>query len=100
MLALARKELSAGSFRLFIGKKPLLPQTIEDLSTKVTWEELKEDFTDEWGVEYSKDRRKLLKAPQGLNGTYSIRKGTACGAADKPEEKPAACGTACGASDK
>ncbi len=25
--------------------------------------------------------------------------GTACGAADKPEEKPAACGTACGASD-
>ena len=26
--------------------------------------------------------------------------GTACGAADKPEEKPAACGTACGAGDK
>ena len=26
--------------------------------------------------------------------------GTACGAADKPEEKSAACGTACGASDK
>ena len=76
MLALARKELSACSFRLFIGKNPLLPQTIEDLSTKVTWEELKEAFTDEWGVEYSKDRRKLLKAPQGLNGTYSIRKGT------------------------
>ena len=27
-------------------------------------------------------------------------KPAACGAADKPEEKPAACGTACGASDK
>ncbi len=26
--------------------------------------------------------------------------GTACGTADKPEEKPAACGTACGAADK
>ena len=26
--------------------------------------------------------------------------GTACGAADKPEETPAACGTACGAADK
>ncbi len=26
--------------------------------------------------------------------------GTACGASDKPDEKPAACGTACGASDK
>lgn len=25
---------------------------------------------------------------------------TACGAPDKPEEKPAACGSACGASDK
>lgn len=27
-------------------------------------------------------------------------KPAACGAADKLEEKPAACGTACGASDK
>ena len=26
--------------------------------------------------------------------------GTACGAADKPDQKPAACGTACGAADK
>ena len=26
--------------------------------------------------------------------------GSACGAADKPAEKPAACGTACGAADK
>ena len=26
--------------------------------------------------------------------------GTACGASEKPAEKPAACGTACGASDK
>ncbi|HCT91673.1 MAG TPA: ACGX-repeat peptide [Lachnospiraceae bacterium] len=26
--------------------------------------------------------------------------GSACGASDKPEEKPAACGTACGAGDK
>lgn len=26
--------------------------------------------------------------------------GTACGASDKPEEKPTACGSACGADDK
>ena len=26
--------------------------------------------------------------------------GSACGASDKPEEKPAACGSACGAGDK
>ena len=75
MLALARKELSAYSFRLFIGEKPILPQTIEDLPTKATDEELKEAFVDEWGVKYSKDGRKLLKAPYELNGTYSIKEG-------------------------
>ena len=76
MLALARKELSACSFRLFVGEKPILPQTIEDLSTKATDEELKEAFVDEWGVKYSKDGRKLLKAPKKLDGIYSIRIGT------------------------
>ena len=76
MLALARKELSTCSFRLFIGEKPILPQTIEDISTKVTDEERKEALVDEWGVKYSKDGRKLLKAPYELNGTYSIKEGT------------------------
>ena len=76
MLALARKELSTCSFRLFIGEKPILPQTIEDLSTKATDEELREAFVDEWGVKYSKDGRKLLEAPQELDRTYSIRNGT------------------------
>ena len=47
----------------------------KDLSTKATEEELKEAFVDEWGVKYSKDGRKLLKAPYELDGTYSIRKG-------------------------
>lgn len=75
MLALARKELSVCSFRLFVGEKPILPQTIEDLPTKATGEELKESFVDEWGVKYSKDGRKLLKAPQNLDGTYSIKDG-------------------------
>ena len=76
MLALARKELSACSFRLFIGEKPILPQTIEDLSTKATEEELKEAFTDEWGAKYSKDGRKLLKVPRELSGAYSVKEGT------------------------
>ena len=77
MLALARKELSTCFFRLFIGKKPILLQTIEDLPTKATDEELKEAFVDEWGVKYSKDGRKLLKTTQelNLNGTYSIKEG-------------------------
>ena len=76
MLALARKELSACSFRLFVGEKPLLPQIVEDLSTEATEKEWKEAFVDEWGVKYSKDGRKLLKAPQELKGCYSVKEGT------------------------
>ena len=76
MLALARKELSACSFRLFIGEKPILSVINEDLSTETTEEELKEAFVDEWGVEYSKDGRKLLKAPGELSGAYSVKEGT------------------------
>ena len=76
MLALARKELSACSFRLFIGEKPNITSLVEDLSTDFTEEELEEAFVDKWGVKYSKDGRKLLKAPQELDGTYLVKKGT------------------------
>ena len=76
MLALARKELSACSCRLFIGEKPILPQTIEDLSTEITEDDLNEAFIDEWGVKYSKDGRKLLKVPNKLSGAYSVKEGT------------------------
>ena len=47
----------------------------EELSTVATDEELNEAITDEFGVKYSKDGRKLLKAPQNLDGTYSIKDG-------------------------
>ena len=77
VLALARKELSACSFRLFIGEKPnITPVMNEDLSTETTEEELNEAFVDEWGVKYSKDGRKLLKAPEELSGAYSVKEGT------------------------
>ncbi len=77
MLALARKELSACSFRLFIGEKPnITPVTNEDLSTEKTKEEFNEAFVDEWGVKYSKDGRKLLAAPGELSGAYSVKEGT------------------------
>ena len=76
MLALARKELSACSCRLFIGEKTIPSQTIEDSSTEITEDELKEAFIDERGVKYSKDVRKLLKAPEGLMGGYSVKEGT------------------------
>ena len=48
----------------------------EELSTVATDEELNEAITDEFGVKYRKDGRKLLTAPQELDGIYSIRKGT------------------------
>ena len=77
MLALARKELSACSFRLFIGEKPnITPVMNEDLSTETTEEELKEALVDGWGVKYSKDGRKLLEAPGELSGAYSVKEGT------------------------
>ena len=77
MLALARKELSACSFRLFIGEKPnIIPVMNEDLSTETTEEELNEAFVDEWGVKYSKDGRKLLKVPRELSGAYSVKERT------------------------
>ena len=46
-----------------------------DMSTEATNAELNEAITDEFGVKYSKDGRKLLKAPQNLDGTYSIKEG-------------------------
>ena len=76
MLALARKELSLCSYRLFVGEKPIQPQSIEYLSTKATEEELKDAYIDDRGVKYSKDGRKLLKSPTKLSGTYSIKKTT------------------------
>ena len=47
-----------------------------DMSTEATDEELNEAITDEFGVKYSEDGRKLLKVPRKLNGTYSIKEGT------------------------
>ena len=77
MLALARKELSACSFRLFIGEKPnITPVMNEDFSTEKTKEELKEAFVDGRGVKYSKDGRKLLRVPGELSGAYSVKEGT------------------------
>lgn len=49
---------------------------VEDMSTGATKAELNEAITDEFGVKYSKDGRKLLKVPQKLKGTYSIKEGT------------------------
>ena len=48
----------------------------EVLSTKVTNKDLKNAVEDEFGVKYSKDGKRLLRAPFKLDGKYTIKKGT------------------------
>ena len=72
LLASAKKDLSMCSFRLFGVQKP---KEEEVWSTEVTDEDLENAVEDEFGVKYSKDWKRLLKAPSGLKGEYSIRKG-------------------------
>ena len=72
LLASAKKDLSMCSFRLFGLQKP---KEEEVWSTKVTKEDLENAVEDEFGVKYSKDWKRLLKAPESLSGKYSIRKG-------------------------
>ena len=72
LLASAQKNLSMCSFRLFGVEKP----KEEDVwSTEVTDEDLENAVEDEFGVKYSKDWKRLLKAPESLSGKYTIRKG-------------------------
>ena len=72
LLASAQKDLSMCSFRLFGLQKP---KEKEVWSTEVTKEDLKNAVEDEYGVKYSKDWKRLLEAPEDLDGVYSIRKG-------------------------
>ena len=72
LLASAKKDLSMCSFRLFGLQKP---KEEEVWSTKVTRENLENAVKDEFGVKYSKDWKRLLKAPKNLKGHYSIREG-------------------------
>ena len=71
LLASAKKNLSMCSFRLFGVEKP----KEEVWSTEVTVEDWENAVEDEFGVKYSKDWKRLLKAPFELKGKYSIRKG-------------------------
>ena len=89
LLASAQKNLSMCSFRLFNVEKP--KEEEEEWSTKVTKEDLENAVEDEFGVKYSKDWKRLLRAPKSssgnnltkktlariecLKGKYSIRKG-------------------------
>ena len=88
LLASAKKNLSMCSFRLFGVQKPKeeeeqkpkekevqKPKEEEVWSTEVTDKDIENAVEDEFGVKYSKDWKRLLKAPAGLEGEYSIREG-------------------------
>ena len=90
LLASAKKNLSMCSFRAFSVHKPeaeeilstkvteKIPSTevTEEMpSTKVTKEELNNAVEDEYGVKYSSDWKRLLKAPSNLKGEYFIKDG-------------------------
>ena len=76
ILALSQNNLSQVSFRLFNLSRPDRSQYEEEnLSTEVTEEDLANAWTDEYGVKYSADRKRLLKAPRELE-YYTIRRGT------------------------
>ena len=77
IIALTQSDLSNISFRLLSLERPKEPE-IEIISTEVTEEDWKDAWTDEFGVKYSKDGKKLLKSTDLGLKSYTIKKGTRC----------------------
>ena len=75
-LAHSQQELSAVSFRLFLLNKVEKP--IEEVFfTEATEEDFKYAIKDEYGVKYSRDGKKLLRASHSLwEEEYVVREGT------------------------
>ena len=65
VLAHAEQSLATTSFQLFSTTRLEKPVVVP-LSTKVTDEDRAEAYTDEYGVKFSPDRKRLLKAPRDL----------------------------------
>lgn len=77
-IAYAKNELSNVSFRLLnIAKPEYVPVIVPEivLSTEVTKEDLSTAIKDEYGVLYSRDGFRLLKAPKDIK-IYKIKDGT------------------------
>ena len=75
IIALTQSDLSNVSFRLLSLERPKEPE-IEIISTEVTEEDKKDAWTDEFGVKYSKDGKKLLESTNRYLKNYTIKKGT------------------------
>jgi len=75
IIALTQFDLSNVSFRLLSLERPKESE-IEIISTEVTEEDEKNAWTDEFGVKYSKDGKKLLGNTNSYLTNYTIRQGT------------------------
>ena len=75
IIALTQSDLSSISFRLLSLERPKEPE-IEIISTEVTVEDKMNAWTDEFGVRYSKDGKKLLESTDHGLKNYTIRQGT------------------------
>ena len=75
IIALTQSDLSNVSFRLLSLERPKEPE-IEIVSTEVTEEDEKNAWTDEFGVKYYKDGKKLIRCSNGDLTNYTIRQGT------------------------
>ena len=75
IIALTQSDLSNVSFRLLSLERPKEPE-IEIISTEVTKEDEMNAWTDEFGVKYSKDGKKLLERTNWNLPNYTIRQGT------------------------
>ncbi|MBQ2483818.1 MAG: leucine-rich repeat protein, partial [Muribaculaceae bacterium] len=71
----ATQHLDAISFRAFNIPKPTFVPQKEELSTKVTQEDIENGVKDEYGAIYSADGSRLLEVDKGLKH-YRIREGT------------------------
>ena len=70
VLAHAEQSLASTSFQLFSTTRPEKPVVVP-LSTEVTDEDRAEAYTDEYGVKFSPDRKRLLRVPDDLD-SYTI----------------------------
>jgi len=77
-LCSAQKSLFKESYHLFVlpePEKPYFMVEVKNLNTELTEEDLANAWIDEYGVKYSADRKRLLKAPENLRN-YSVINGT------------------------
>lgn len=75
-VALEKTNLADVSFRLLNLSRPQISDLKETFNTVVTEEDIANAWTDEEGVLYSADRKRLLKMPNKFFSSYQIKYGT------------------------